>query len=148
MSSVSIARALTARIGLRVIRIATLLVAIVFGVWLALTIGLVYAFSPWWWLLLAPALLILFVFIVVRLIVRFILRRIHTEPLTTQQSKALDSFVDKIQALLEARATPPWMFAAICIKDLIIHRDIMTIKSIIGSTASLKRDYQELDKLF
>lgn len=148
MSSLSIARALTARIGLRVIRLATIIVVIVLGVWLAVTIGLVYTFSPWWWLLLTPAVLLLIFFFIVRLIVRFIILRIHGEQLSAEQSMTLDGFVDKIQALLEARATPPWMFAAICIKDLIIHRDITTIKSIINSTTTLKRDYQELEKLF
>jgi hypothetical protein len=148
MRSITIARALTARISLRVLRLATMIVAIVFGVWLVVTAALVYFFSPWWWLLLVPAVVLLAIVTIIRLVVRFIIGRIHGGRMSKQQAEALDGFVDKIQALLEARATPPWMFAAICIKDLLIHRDVTTIKSIIGSTTTLKRDYQELEKLF
>lgn len=148
MSKVTVARALTARAGLRVIRLATIIVLSIFGAWLLLTVSLVYFFSPWWWLLLMPALLLLGAFVIVRFIVRLVIRRIHAEQLTKPQIEALDGFVDKIQALLEARATPPWIFALICIKDLLLNRDVTTIKSIINSTTHLKRDYQELEKLF
>ncbi|MBC7512259.1 hypothetical protein H7142_01185 [Candidatus Saccharibacteria bacterium] len=148
MSKVMVARALTARIGLRVVRMLTTVVYIGLGIWLAVTIGLVYVFTAWWWLLLVPAFVLLAIFLVVRLIVRIILRRIHTERLSKIQSAALDGFIDKIQALLEARATPPWVFAAICIKDLLIHRDVSTVRSIISSTASLRSDYRQLEKLF
>ena len=148
MSKVTVARALTARTGLRVVRLDTILALSIFGAWLLLTNGLVYFFSPWWWLLLIPALLLLAAFVAVRFIVRLVISRIHAEQLTKPQTEALDGFVDKIQALLEARATPPWVFALICIKDLLLHRDVTTIKSIISSTTHLQRDYKELEKLF
>lgn len=148
MSSITIARALTARISLRVIRLASIIATVVFGLWLLLTACLVYLFTPWWWLLLLPAIVFAVIFVIIRLFIRFIISRIHTELLTKPQAQALDGFVDKVQALLEARATPPWMFALICIKDLVLHRDVTTIKSIISSTTTLKRDYQELEKLF
>lgn len=148
MSKITIARALTARVGARVVRLATIITFIAFGVWVVITAGLVYAFTPWWWLLLLPALTLLVIFLLARLVIRFILRRIHADQLSKTQSDALDGFVDKIQALLEARATPPWVFAAICIKDLLLHRDITTVKSIISSTTSLRSDYQALEKLF
>lgn len=148
MSSVTVARALTARTGLRVVRLVSLIAAVVFGAWLLLVISLVYFFSPWWWFLLLPAGVLAVLFVLIRLFIRFIIGRIHAERLSQPQIQALDGFVDKIQALLEARATPPWVFALICIKDLVLHRDVTTIKSIISSTATLKHDYQELEKLF
>ena len=148
MTSLTLGRALTARIATRFLRLATF---IILGLFVAvlLTCGLLaYFFSAWWWLLIIPFVILLAIFMVLRLFIGLVIRRIHSERLSPAQADAMDGFTDKIQALLEARATPPWMFVAICIKDLVLHRDITTVKSIVNSTATLKRDYQELEKLF
>lgn len=148
MSTLTLARALTALIARRVIRIATiitlaLLVLIFIACW-----ALAYFFSPWWWLLFVPFVGWLLVFLLIRLLLVFIVRQIHSENMTKQQSKALNSFVDKIWELLEARATPIPIIVLLCLKDILLHRDVVTIKKFIGSSVGLKKDYQNLQKLF
>ncbi len=148
MAKLTAARALTAHIAQRFIRLATFIalgvfVSVLLACWL-----LAYFFSGWWWLFIIPFVFLLFVFLVVRLIVLFLVRRIHAERLRPDQRKALNNFVSKLERLIEARGTPPIFFVFISIKDLLIHRDITTIKELIRDTASLRREYQELERLF
>lgn len=85
---------------------------------------------------------------VIRLVVSFLIRRIHADTLRPDQKKALDELTDKLERLIEARGTPPIFFVFISIKDLLVHRDITTLKGIVQDSATLKRDYQKLEKLF
>ncbi len=148
MTKITVARALTARVARRAVRLATLMALGVFGIIVIIAAGLAYFFSPWWWLLVLPFVVLLSIFAVVRLLIMVLIRQIHGERTTKVQTDALDGFVDKIQQLLEARATPPPLFVAITIKDLLIHRDITTIKKLIADTSGLKRDYEALERLF
>lgn len=148
MSKLIVARALTARFARRIVRIVTVaaviaLTALFVGVWL-----LAHFFSTWWWLLLIPVLLLAGVFLIVRLIAWFILSRIHVGQLTSTQSEALDAFIEKLEQAIEARATPWPIIALICVKDLILHRDLTTVRRIIKETVGLRRDYQHLETLF
>lgn len=148
MPRLTVARALTARIAYRFVRIATIIVVVALALITLATGALVYNFSAWWWLLLLPFVVLFVLFLIVRFIVMLIVRRIHTERMTKQQRKALDEFVDKIQALIEARSIPLPFVIAICLKDVIIHKDITTIKKLIHDTAGLRSEYQKLEKLF
>lgn len=148
MSKISFGRAFTAYVAQRVIRLATQIAVLIFVASVVASALLVYFFSPWWWLLAVPFAVLLIMFLVVRIILGFIIRRIYPSKFTATQATDLKSFVDKIQSLLEARATPPWVFVAVSIKDLLLHRDVVTIKAIITDTSSLKSDYKALEKLF
>jgi glycerol-3-phosphate acyltransferase PlsY len=148
MSKVTVARALTARIARRFMKIGDSIVAISAGVLFVIIGVLAYFFSPWWWLLLLPILFIVSVYIIVRLIVAVIISRIHASKLTDDQRKALDAFIHKVQQILEARAMPIPIIVIICIKDILLHRDVTTIKKIIRDSVSLRNDYLELEKLF
>jgi glycerol-3-phosphate acyltransferase PlsY len=148
MSKVTVARALTARIARRFMKIGDSIVAISAGVLFVIIGVLAYFFSPWWWLLLLPILFIVSVYIIVRLIVAVIISRIHASKLTDDQRKALDAFIHKVQQILEARAMPIPIIVIICIKDILFHRDVTTIKKIIRDSVSLRNDYLELEKLF
>ncbi|MES2876638.1 MAG: hypothetical protein V4678_04175 [Patescibacteria group bacterium] len=148
MPQITAARALTAHIAYRFIRLATFVALGIFAAVLLLCWVLAYFFTAWWWLLVVPFAAVLFVFLIIRFIITLLVRRIHAERLRSDQRAALDSFVGKLERLIEARGTPPIFFVLISIKDLLIHRDITTIKELISDTTSLRRDYQELEKLF
>jgi membrane protein implicated in regulation of membrane protease activity len=148
MSKVTVARALTARIARRFVKIGDIIMAASTLVLLVIVGALAYFFSPWWWLLLLPILLVVGIFLIVRLIVAVIISRVQVGKLTTEQRKALDDFTDKIQQIIEARATPLPIVAIICIKDILFHRDVTTIKKTISDSVGLRRDYQNLEKLF
>ena len=148
MPKITVARALTAHLGKRLINLATLIALGIFGLIFILTAALVYFFSPWWWLLIIPFVFLLSIFFVVRLFVVLIIRRIHPDHMNKEQKRGLDDFSDKVQAAIEARATPLPVIVLISVKDLVFHRDITTIKKLISDTAGLRSDYANLEKLF
>jgi MFS family permease len=148
MPRLTAARALTAHIAKRFVRLATVIAFGVFGLVFVLCGLLAYFFSGWWWMLLIPFVFLLGIFLVVRFIVSLLIRRIHAEKLRPDQKKALDELTDKLERLIEARGTPPVFFVFISIKDLVLHRDITTVKGIVQDSKTLKRDYDELEKLF
>lgn len=148
MSKITVARALTARFARRFVRLADLIVSTVSIVLIGCIWALAYFLSPWWWLLLLPVLLVLGVYVIVRLIVAVIIARIHVGKLSQQQRSALDAFIDKVQQAIEARATPLPIIALICIKDIVLYRDLTTVRKIISETVGLRHDYQNLEQLF
>jgi membrane protein implicated in regulation of membrane protease activity len=148
MPRLTAARALTAHIAKRFVRIATIIALGVFLLVVVLCGVLAHFFSGWWWLLLIPFVFLLGIFLVVRLVVSFLIRRIHGDTLRPDQKKALDELTDKLERLIEARGTPPIFFVFISIKDLLLYRDVTTLKGIVQDSATLKRDYEKLEKLF
>ena len=141
-------RALTTLFARRIVRIATLLALAVAVAVFLLTWVLAYFFSSWWWLLIIPLCILVVLFLIVRIVVMIIIRMIHPNSLTKEQTVAMSGFIDKIQAILEARSTPLPFVVAVCIKDIVIHRDVVTIKKLITNTTGLRRDYAEIEKLF
>lgn len=148
MARITAARALTAHLANRFIRFATFIAVGIFLAALLICALLATYFSAWWWLLFIPFVPLFALFLIIRLIVKFIVRRIHADHLRSDQKKALDDFTDKIERLIEARGTPPIFFVIISIKDLLFHRDVTTVKTLIRDTTSLHRDYVALEKLF
>lgn len=148
MSKITVMRALTARFARRFIRLADILVAIVTVILVASVWALAYFLSGWWWLLLLPVIFLLGVYTIVRIIVAVIVSHVHIGQLSKEQQTALDGFIDKVQQALEARATPLPIIVIICIKDIVVHRDLTTVRKIISETAGLRRDYKTLEELF
>ena len=148
MSKLIVARALSAYVARRMVFVATIVAVGVFAAVIAACMLLSYFFSAWWWLLALPFALLLALFFIIRLIVAFIIGRIHSEKLSDVQRQALEKFTDKIQRLLEARATPLPIFALITMKDLVLYRDIKTVRELINDTSGLKKDYEALERMF
>lgn len=148
MPRLTAARALTAHIARRFIKLITIVALSIFLAIFVLCALLSYFFSDWWWLLLIPFAVLLVLFLVLRMVLQFIIGKIHTQDLSRVQQQALDEFTDKLERLLEARGTPPFLFVLITLKDLLVHRDITTIRSVISDTTTLKRDYANIEQLF
>lgn len=148
MAQLTVARALTARLTRRVLNIATVAAILLLLVIFLVSWALAHFVSVWWWLLLMPFMSLFVVFLIVRLVVLLIVRLIHRERMTTEQKAAIDAFVDKLQALAEVRATPPWLIVAICVKDVLLYHEARTAKKLINGTAGLRRDYKALEALF
>jgi len=132
MSRITVARALTARFARRFVRLADILVAVITIILVAGVWALTYFFSAWWWLLVLPLLFLLGLYVIVRLIVAVIISHVHVGQLSKGQRTALDDFIDKVQQAIEARATPLPLIALICIKDIVVHRDLTTVRKIIS----------------
>ena len=148
MSKLIVARALSAYVARRMVFVATIVAVGVFAAVIVACGLLSYFFSAWWWMLALPFALLLALFFIIRLIVAFIIGRIHSEKLSIEQRQALEKFTDKIQRLLEARATPLPIFALITMRDLVLYRDIKTVRELINDTSGLKKDYEALERRF
>ena len=125
-------RALTALVARRAIRFATIIAVFITVVGFAVSAVLVYFFTPWWWLLAAFFILVFGVFLLIRIISMTIVRLIHPNNLTCEQKQAMNQFVDKIQEIVEAKSMPLFLVALICIKDILFHQDVVTIKQLIS----------------
>lgn len=142
-------RAVLSLLARRVILFGTIVAIVIFlliflGCW-----ALAYYVSPWWWILLIAYVPVLTVVVVIRLIIGFLLNKLyHTKHLSTTQRKAVRGFADKLQRLAEARGISRPMFAFISFKDLLLYRDLRTARNAIEDGTSLKRDFEELEKLF
>ena len=148
MTRLTAPRALTAFIARKVIRFSTIVAVLtVVGIGILCWV-LAYFFTPWWWLLEIPFVILFSIFLLVRLLALIFVRAIHSQKLTPEQNAAMSDFVDKIQAALEARSMPLPLIVLICIKDILFHRDVTTVKKLISDTAGLRREYIELEKLF
>ncbi len=146
--SITPARAVTAIFMRRMLKIATVVAVIVMGIIILITGTLASFFSSWWWLIVLPFGILFGLFVLARVVALLIVNAIYSHKLSSTQKDKVNEFIDKIQAALEARATPLPLIALICIKDVLIHRDIVTVKKIVHDTANLRSDYTELEKLF
>lgn len=145
---VRVARALSARLARRVLRLASLIVVVVVAVLLGAIWALAHFFSTWWWLLLLPLSVLIGICLLVGVLAHLITRRLYRQKLSSDQAQALDTMADTVQRLLEARATPWPILVLISVKDLLIHRDVTTLKELVRDTASLRAEYSKLRRLF
>lgn len=141
-------RALTALIARRTIHTATVIAATAACIGIIITLVLVHFFSPWWWLLALSILTLTVVFFIVRNIVLLIIRKIHPADLTKEQQLAMNTFIDNVQTTIDTGSMSTSLIVFICLKDIVLHRDIVTIKKLIQDTAGLKSEYEKIQKLF
>ncbi len=105
----------------------------------------VYFFSPWWWLLLIIYVPLFILSALIYLIARLIAHSLYPASLTRDQSEHLNDFTDKILRLLETRGMGWWVFAALCVRDLLFYRELRTLKGLLTDAASLKSDFTTLE---
>lgn len=139
-------RALSHVFASRIVRLAGWILLLVAAALLALIIILAYYVSDLWLLLLVLYIPALLVGIGVYVFARVVLRALYPHKITASQKRAINSFNDKILHLFEARAIPPWMLAGITIKDLVVHRELTTLRQLLNDSMSLKKDFQELEE--
>lgn len=122
-------------------------IIIIAALWVVMLL-LVLSFSSWW-LLMLLILIPLTVFVAVvtlmsRLIIQFILPR----TLTPTQRSAVTAFCDKIFSVIERSQTPHLIAGFLIAKDIMRRRESEFVRSIIGDSKSLLRDFQEIQALF
>lgn len=147
-SKLTAPRALTATVARRLIRTLTVIASVITVVSFIISGLLAYFFTGWWWILAGITFIIFGFFLLIRFIFSAAVRIIYPNKLTREQSTTMNSFIDTIQEILEAKSTPPIIMMLICIKDLILHRDIVTIKTLIRDTSRLRSEYKKLEQLF
>lgn len=139
-------RALCAVIATRAITLTRIVGFVVFallfvGIW-----ALGSYVSPWWWLLLIVYIPLLVVVLAVLFVAQFLVRKLYPVKLSREQKHLLTNFTDKIQGLVEARGMGWWWFMVLNVKDIVLHRDVVTTKKLLADTTSLARDFKELEE--
>jgi len=132
-------RAVSSYFARRMIKRLTIIALVIFAVLTAIIWVLAYYFSDWWWLFIIPIALLALVFFIVRALAFFLARRLYTQPLSSEHKTDIGNFIDKIERLLEQRQVTPPLMALVSVKDLVMHRELRTIKGIIDDSRTLKK---------
>jgi len=103
--------------------------------------------STWWLLLLIPVVMVLCIVAAVLTILWLVIRTVSPAQ-TKVQRRAVKTYVDKLQRLSDAVNTPKVILLFRIVRDVAAPRKDGFIGSITDDTASLKRDFQQLQKLF
>ncbi len=143
---INVLRAVSATVGQRALTFVaiitdTIFILLLVGIW-----ALGYFVSGWWWLLLIIYVPLVVIYLAVYFISRSLLKRLYPKQISPDQKVLLDNFSSKIQHLLEVRGIGWPTFALLNVKDIIFHRQLRTTKNLISDTASLKKDFAELEE--
>ena len=144
-SKVHTLRALTHIVAQRSLKTAAVILAVSLLATLAITWVLAYFLSAWWWLLLLVIIPLALIGSLLLLFALFLAIQIYPYQLLPAQKQLLDDFVDKIQKLIESAGMSWQWFTLLCVKDLILYRDMRTLKEYATDSAGLKRDFAELE---
>lgn len=144
----TVIRAVSQYYTLRIVRLFIILASILTVLLLSLDGVIAYHFSPWWLLLAIPILSIATVFMLICVFIRYIGLRVYATRLTKQESADIKAFIDKLSSVIEVHHLHPTMVALASIKDLVLYRELRTIKTIIENSKTLSSDYRELESKF
>lgn len=137
-------------IGTEFARRLLLPITIVAGIVLTLlVIGVILlgTLSSWWLLLLIPVVMLLCIVAAV-VTIMWLTVRLVTPPQTKTQRRAVKTYVDKLQRVSDAAQTPKVILLFRIVRDVAAPRKDGFISSITDDTASLKRNFRELQQLF
>lgn len=144
-SKIDVLRALSKVIAKKAIKFFLIIAGAILALLFVGVCALVYAFSPWWWLLLIMYVPLFIISAIVYLLARVIAHGLYPSSLTHDQTVHLQEFTDKIIRLLETRGMGWWVFAGLCIRDLLLYRELHTLKGLLQDTVSLRQDFTNLE---
>ncbi len=130
------------------VRLVTIITSCILGALLILAWWLTANVSQWWGLFLALVVLLVILAMVLRFVAMWLLKRMYGAPLTREQHVHTKAFVGKVQSIAETRSMGWPLFVATTIKDIIRHKNAVSLKKLIADSSSLKSDFQELERLF
>jgi membrane protein implicated in regulation of membrane protease activity len=143
---INVLRALSKVVAKKAIFLYLILVSVILTL-MFICIGLLtYFFSLWWLLLLIIYIPLVTISAIVYVAARLIAHGIYPAPLSRKQKQHLQEFTDKILYLLETKGMGWWWFATLCVRDLLVYRELRTLKNILLDTTSLKNDFSNLEQ--
>lgn len=142
----TVLRALSAVVARRVLRLFLIITSLFLVLGIITIWAFAHFFSVWWWLLLIVYLPVLVVAMTAYLLSRFIVWRLYPVSLSREQTRHLRDFSDKLVRLLETRGLSWWWFAIVCVKDLLVYRELRMLKTLLGDATSLRDDFVHLEK--
>jgi hypothetical protein len=139
-------RAVAAEFARRIYVPMLITISIIIVIAIALVIWLVTV-SAWWWLLAIPVFLASIVGAVILIIAGIIIRVVNPRQ-KLEQKVAVKKFVDKLQGLSEIVQTPKIVLLFNVLKDVISPKEEGYVKTTIGNSLSLRKDFETLLRSF
>ena len=135
-------RAISAEFAKRIYMPVLLILAVSALVLIGLLIWFV-SMSAWWWLALAPVLVVSFVLTIAAVLVGFLLSLLNPRQTKAQQTK-VKSFVDAIQNSSDAIQTPKFIILFRLVKDTISPGERGFVKELSSNATTLRTGFQEI----
>ncbi len=147
-ASISALRALTAIIFQRMLKPAIWIVLFVFFLLYAAVFYTSFSVSAWWFIALIGLVPLTIVVLSVLLALWHLSQRLMPRPLLPSESATLLEVVDKVQRLLEARATPIPIIMLIVAKDVARGKGSAYIENLVNDTKGLRGDFTRIKEMF
>ncbi|MFZ1248721.1 MAG: hypothetical protein WAQ24_00160 [Candidatus Saccharimonadales bacterium] len=112
----------------------------------AVCVWLAWYFSGWWLLGLVVLAPILAALLGAILVAHFVSQRISPRKLSAQEAAMVRTFVARTVQLAEVARTPLPLLGIKVVWDMVTHRDIRTLQSVLQQSASLRAEYTALVK--
>lgn len=124
----------------------TLLIAVLFALFLGLGIWLT-TISSWWWILVVVIIAWMILGIIL-LTIAWVAVKILRPQMSASQKRAVADFVDKIERVSESVQITPFMIFFRILKDMLFPSDEPFVRQIASDSTTLHSDYMALSKLF
>jgi hypothetical protein len=146
--SISALRALTSVTFQQMLRPATWITLAIFVVVYLLIFYIAIEVSAWWFLVLLV--LVPFTLVAASLLAAlwYLSRRLMPRPLLPSETATVSTMVEKVQRLLEARATPLPLIMVMIAKDVARGKGSSYIENIITDTKGLREDFVAVKSIF
>lgn len=139
-------RAISAAVAWRALFWVSIIAGVALAILLAGIWSLAQFVSGWWWLLLILYIPAVIVCLIVFIVTRILIRQLYRVRLSPEQKQLTKQFTDKLQHLLETRGMGWWWFTVLCVRDLVLYRELRTLKDILRDATGLKVDFAALEK--
>ncbi len=144
-SKIQVLRALSAVVARRAIALFLIIDSVILTLSIIAIWALAYFLSAWWWLLLIIYIPLVIISVLAYLVARFIASRLYPNYISKDQRQQLQAFTGKILRLLETRGMGWWAFAILCVRDLLLYRELRTLKDTLNDATSLRHDFVKLE---
>ena len=130
------------------IQLIVRIVFIVFGALIAGTLYLSLQVSGWWAVFLVPLVVVTIMAFFLQILLRIAIVRILPRKLTKAERKSIKDYIGKVTETADYRSTWwPWLFAKTSY-ELLRHKELRTIRSMINNAQSLKPEYERIRDFF
>jgi len=103
--------------------------------------------SAWWWIFAVLVFVAVLIAGIILGVVAVVLHILNPHQTTTQKS-GVKTFVDKLQGLSEITQTPKFILLFRITRDVVSPREDGFVKTTIGHTLSLRKDFESLKNSF
>jgi len=147
-STIDALRALGALALRQLLRPVAVMAAILLAASYALMVFLSLSFSAWWWLLLIILFPVTFICLVIAGIAWLLTERLLPRRLTRDERRQLLSFTSKVTSLAERGRLPFPLLLVVLARDVVWGRESSYLRSIIGDSKQLTREFHDIRELF